>query len=143
MGQPGKAGRVDDVKWHLGGDSEGATRENAATHIGMFLAWAIARGLASPRHYDRRSVWVRRLAAKAVTPGRYFLRTCGGPLGRSEFSPDGWRFAKATYDDYLDDFGCMFADPASPTSPYDVPDAWEVYEEIAEELDAYLGDWKS
>jgi hypothetical protein len=37
--------KLDDVSWHLGSDSfpDGLPEENAATHIGCFVAWAIKR----------------------------------------------------------------------------------------------------
>ena len=103
------------------------------------VAWAIAKGLASPMHSDRRSPLVRQLQARAITPGQYFLKRCYSKLRAEDFNELGNRFADAKYDDYLADVESFFDDYESL---YHVPDSWDVFDEYSESLDDLLEAWK-
>jgi hypothetical protein len=131
----------DDPRWHSGGDYPvGLPKENAATHIGIFLAWAIAAGLASRMHTDRRSPLVRRLQARTITPGQYFLKRCYCKLRPEDFNDRGNRFVRAKYDDYLADIESFFDDHESL---YHVPDTWANFDLYKEELDDMLATWEA
>jgi hypothetical protein len=135
-----KTGYRDEIKWHAEegrGFPADLPREAAATHMGMFLAWAIHNKLASKRHYDKKSAAVKRLAAKAITPGAYFREVCEEWLTEEDFSERGHAFADAMYDEYLEEYGCMFVD----VDTYRAPDTWETYELVTEMLDALLTEW--
>jgi hypothetical protein len=130
----------DDAHWHSGGDFPAdLPPENGATHIGMFLAWAIEKGLASRMHYDRRSPHVRRLQARTITPRQYFLKRCYSKLREEDFNERGNRFAAAKYDDFLRDVESYFDDHESL---YHVGDTWENFDLYKEELDDMLESWE-
>ena len=69
--------KFDDMSWHAGADDfpEDAPEENAATHIGMFLTWAIDKGLFADPEIPPQAVEAVRTRTKS---GRDFLRTNAG-----------------------------------------------------------------
>jgi hypothetical protein len=71
MGFREESGYLDEIVWHTNGDyPAGLPREAAATHMGMFLAWAVFNKLASTRHYDKKSAAVKRLKARSTLARR-------------------------------------------------------------------------
>jgi hypothetical protein len=139
MGFRKGSGYLDEVEWHTGGDyPEGLPRMAATTHMGMFLAWAIRNKLASKRHYDKKTPAVKQLAAKSLTPGAYFREVCEEWLTAEDFNERGHAFAEAMYDEYLEEYGCMFVD----LDTYRAPDTWATYALVAEMLDALLAEWR-
>ena len=66
----------------------------ACTHMGVFLAWAAKRGLASEDHQSQRA----RLSA---APGSYVVGECDTKLTPDDFSPEAAVFIRRIYDRYL------------------------------------------
>ena len=138
MGFREGSGYLDAVDWHAGGDyPAGLPRQAATTHMGMFLAWAIRNGLGSERHSDKKTPAVEQLAARSLTPGAYFREICEEWLTPEDFNERGHAFAEVMYNEYLEEYGCMFVD----LDTYRAPDTWETYELVAEMLDALLAEW--
>lgn len=77
-------------------DAAGGWAE-ACHHIGVFLHWAVRRGLASPWHAER----VERLAA---APGAYVVQACDAKLLPSDFSA-GEPLIRALYGRFLPYYG--------------------------------------
>ena len=77
------------------GDSHFAdarTWNRACRHIGLFLWWASARGLAS-KEVDAKAI--------AKAPTKYFITDCDKKLWDDDFTVEGKAFAAAEYDAYL------------------------------------------
>ena len=136
-----RANVLDKMTWHAEGENypAGLPREHAATHMGMFLAWAIAKGLASEKHAAGNPL-VGQLRERAITPGEYFRRACGEWLQDVDFNDRGEAFADALYDEYLYEYGYEFSDD-DVESLYHAPDTWETYEQVRELLDYMLARW--
>ena len=80
----------DKAEWHSGGEYPAdLPPENGGTHIGMFLAWAIHRGLEGEVLREDFAEELAAVRARGMT-GREFLFTCcDGKLTRDDFSDDG------------------------------------------------------
>ncbi|GAA2845593.1 hypothetical protein FB468_3007 [Leucobacter komagatae] len=126
--------KLDDVKWHTGGDFPADVPASAgATHMGMFLAWAAQAGLLATEHEVGLGDTVTALRARTITPGTAIRTACDGVLSGELFSQRGGRFAEAYYDadegSYLDDYADEFWDTGETI--YHVPDSWVSYDRIA------------
>jgi hypothetical protein len=137
--------KYDDASWHYGGEFPSDLSDEAgATHTGMFLAWAITRGLASEEHLGDFEDDIERLNSRQLTPGKYFL-ILDGKLTDSELSEEGNAFAQAYFEPedggFLADYEeCLCTD--CPTL-YHVPDSWDSFDKIAPLLDKRLAEWKA
>ena len=77
------------------GDShfdDAGTWEKACRHIGLYLAWAAERGLASDDH-DAKDV--------AKSPTQHFIAMCDTKLWEDDFNEAGLAFTNAWYTSYL------------------------------------------
>ena len=135
--------KYDDSSWHA--QSEDGRRIPAgagATHIGMFLAWAINRGLTATLD----QVWqddIAVLKRREMAPGAWLTHYCDGKFSDSMLSTEGNAFAEAYYDDegeYLPDYARILG--ADVDTLYDVPDNWDSYDRLAPVLDARLVQWR-
>ncbi|GAA4353517.1 hypothetical protein GCM10023185_14220 [Hymenobacter saemangeumensis] len=136
--------KYDDATWHSGGDyPSDLPDEAAATHSGMFLAWALLKGLGSEGHLNDFAEELKLLQKQEVTPGAYFLATCDGQLSHDELSETGNFFAAA----YLDlEQGAYFKDyekalATALPSFYHVPDTWENFELLRPILESRFAIW--
>lgn len=135
----------DRADWHYNGNfSEGLPKENGATHIGMFLAWAILNGLEGDFH-KQKSVESLGLVRERKMSGREFLmRNCDGKFWEADLNDVGNAFAKSYYnreggyfDDYFDTLG------GDLPSIYHVEDTWENFDKISEEIERQFARWKA
>jgi hypothetical protein len=98
--------KIDDAEIYFLNFETDLDNDAGGTHIGMFLGWAIQRGLADPR-----------LLAHLTDPQRgkrtgrdLLFDHCDGKLLDGDLSVEGAAFARAYYDaDYLKDYMRMFA----------------------------------
>lgn len=74
----------------------------ACYHIGVFLHWAVRRGLASPSHAEH----VDRLAA---APGAYVVQACDAKLLPDDFSADE-ALIRALYSQFLSHYSRIVRD---------------------------------
>jgi hypothetical protein len=65
--------KYDDASWHFDADDfpERASPQMAATHIGMFVAWAVSRELMSEEFNADFAEQVQGLRLKRTSPGRF------------------------------------------------------------------------
>jgi hypothetical protein len=69
--------KYDDASWHYGGDyPNDLPSEAAATHIGMFLAWAILRDLVGDLHIEESRESLERVRARQMTGREFLLKEC-------------------------------------------------------------------
>ncbi|MBD5785176.1 hypothetical protein IF650_03185 [Cellulosimicrobium terreum] len=153
----------DDAAWHS--DGEGfppeVGSEAGATHIGVFLAWAVLHDHVSAGLLADAADDVAALRERATTGGALVM-ALDGALSEDHLDDVGNAFAAAYYtgaedgaaeseedtaDDeagglYLEDY----VDAASPgdgepEDVYRVPDSWETYDLVAPLIDARFAQW--
>lgn len=125
--------KYDDASWHSEGDyPEDLCPHAAATHIGMFLAWALRHDLGSASSEPHRDEVMR----EADTPGQLLLRHCDGMLTDEELNPLGNRFAAYYYgaDDlmYYRDLDAIFGRELDCL--YRMKDDWQTLRRIEPKL---------
>ena len=148
--------KYDDASWHYGGNfPKGLPNSAGATHIAMFVAWAMLNGLAGELHTDEFPDDLAKLRHREVTPGGWFLNACDGKLTDEDLSEEGNRFAASYYADqsglltspgsYLADYEAGLLPRQGPfggsASLYHVPDSWETYAIIDPVIKARYADW--
>lgn len=124
--------KLDDASWHLGGDDypSGVPDSNAATHIGMFVAWAINNDCWGNVQGVDWSAGVQRVKGRSITGGRFVLELCEGKLFSEMLNEKGLSFAETYYPrTYLKDFQRTLS--TGLASDYLVEDSWENYDRIA------------
>jgi hypothetical protein len=122
-------------------DFEGDTpNEAGGTHIGLFLGWAMLRGLASVEMAAR----LPALLSRTKTGRDLLFQHCDGKLSASDLSEGGSAFAESCYHAaYVPDYLRLFridADPADRLA--EVPDDWTSQTSVAERLDRRYSEWR-
>lgn len=134
--------KLDDAEIYLLNFELVSTPASAATtHMGIFLAWALLKGLGASSHVH---LDYYRLRAREITGSAFLNRYCGSTLvDVKDFNPPGALFANWYYDRYLRDYLEVFG--LSPDAPVDVlasvNDDWSSYDRVAAVLDARLLEW--
>ncbi len=136
--------KYDDASWHYGGDfPSDLPKEAGATHIAMFLAWAVLNGLAGEYHTVDSAKELAKLRSREITPGAWFMRTCDEKFTNEDLNEEGNRFAIAYYDSggsYTSDYCDAFPDVPSP---YHVEDSWVSFDALAPIIAERLRTWRS
>lgn len=138
--------KYDDASWHYGGDfPKDLPDEAGATHSGMFLAWALLSGLAGPIHLNDFPDDLRKLRARQVTPGRFFLDTCDGKFTDEDLDDRGNAFARDYFDlqkgTYLRDYTKVLG--GSVPTLYHVKDTWDNFDRVKPVLDRRFSEWEA
>jgi len=116
--------KYEDVAWHSGSDDypKDLPAQAAATHTGMFIAWALTSGLGS----TLLAADAGELRARKVTPGAFFYSQCDGKFTDEDLNDEGNAFAKLYFDPevamYLGDYDAVLC--SGLKSAYHVPDTW-------------------
>ncbi len=141
----------DKAKWHYGGDyPKDLPPENGATHIGIFLAWAIINGLEGGLHQeDERGVQaLSDLRSRKITGPAFLIEQCDESFTSEDLNGEGNNFTRWYYEPndeqrptYIDDYAEVFSDPGTP-SLYYVKDTWANYDRMALVVDRRFGEWK-
>jgi hypothetical protein len=135
----------DDASWHSSKDfPSGPPPEAAATHAGIFLAWALLAGLGGDYHVVDSAEDLERLRARKLTPGEYFLAVCDGKLTDEEFSREGNAFAQAYYQQDGASFIADYQEYLAKGLPseYHVADTWASFHKLCPVLDRRLANWR-
>lgn len=149
--QDNTAVKYDDASWHVGGDFPKDLAPSAgATHIAMFVAWAVLHGLGSMVHTEDFAQELAALRTRSIAPGQWFLTVSDGKFTSEDLNEEGNRFAQAYYSDgsglltssgsYLEDYSGTFTEG---NSLYHVPDAWGSYDALAATIQARFDAWRS
>ncbi|WP_430390455.1 hypothetical protein [Dyella sp. 20L07] len=127
--------KYDDASWHSGGSFPKDLPASAgATHTGMYVAWALQKGLASKLHTDEMADDLHRLAERSLTPGAFFLSVCDGKFTDEDLSEEGNAFTAVYFDFsdglYLADYELALAEglPDIQDALYYVADTWENFD---------------
>ena len=137
--------KYDDASWHSGGNFPTDLPEKAAaTHSGMFLAWALLRGMVGDEHAEDFADDLDELRSRKVTPGAYLMRL-DGKFTDGELNGEGNGFASHYFDlergQYLRDYEMTLAQ-GLPSS-YHVADTWENFDRLEPVIDARYQAWRS
>jgi hypothetical protein len=142
--------KYDDASWHYGGDFPSGLPESAgATHIAMFVSWAVLNGMAGDLHTSEFSEDIEKLSRHEIAPGAWFLNVCDGKFTEEDLNEDGREFAAAYYankngprtgpESYLSDYARTFS---SGKTLYHVPDTWETQALVSRFIEARLARWR-
>lgn len=100
--------KYDDVDWHVDGALEASQpEENAAAHIGLYLAWLIRRHMHSAEFLP--DEWVEAVKNGAMY-GTAALSGADNKLMSDLMTAEGAAFTDWYYPNYLDDFATTFPD---------------------------------
>lgn len=139
----------DDAGWHSDTISElDLPEEAASTHIGMFYAWARARGLASGTHLEHGvegevpDESLHLLDDRTVTPGAYADIHLAAQLDVSAFTPEGQAFTEAAYGAYLNAYDRIPLVVVAENM-YAAEDTWLTYNAVEPVLDELYAAWRA
>ncbi len=132
--------KYDDAAWHSDGNfPEGVPAENSATHVGMFLGWAVLRDLVGDTHRtnEESAFDLERIRNRHFRPRDYVLNWCDGKLTEDDLNEEGNAFASAYYQEsYLADWAELFPDN------YRVDDSWQNFDRVIAILDWRYDAWR-
>lgn len=137
----GKA--YDKAKWHYEGDyPEDLPPENGATHIGMFLAWAIANRLEGELHRDHSKEALEQVRQRQMTGRTFLIEQCDEALTNEDLNDVGNAFATAYYES--NQFNSDYDNALGQDVPtlYHIADTWENYDRIAPVIDGRFKEWR-
>jgi hypothetical protein len=150
--------KYDDASWHYGGDyPKDLPKENAATHIGMFLAWCINNDLISDELKKDAKEDVNNVKSHKMTGSEFLIKVCDGKFIDNDLSEIGQEFTNDYYEnkskfarkfgDYIGDFCNVFTEKAEKNgfeyeTLYHVEDTWENYDLMAQKIDECFAKWK-
>lgn len=134
--------KIDDVAWHLDGDSfsEDLPEANAATHIGCFVAWAIKRGLWDVSMFGGAGKTLDAVAQGQMSGRDFVLQECDGKLLSQMLVGEGEAFARKCYDPYIKEYRRLLVRGLS--SDYLVEDNLPNQEAMEAALDLLFHQWK-
>ncbi len=121
---------------------------HAATHIGMFLAWAVLNELQSDFHREHYDEHLEKLRRREITGRQFFEAACGERFSERDLNEEGNAFAQHYYVDETGKRGAYFADykkvlAAGLPSFWHVADTWENYEMIAAVISRRYAEWRN
>lgn len=121
---------------------------HAATHIGMFLAWAALHGLLNDYHEQHSAQLVGQLRARQITGRQFFQAACQEQFAEKDLNVQGNAFAESYYRDSAGQRGAYFADykqvlAARLPSFWHVADTWDNYEKLAPVINQRFETWKN
>ena len=133
--------KYDDASWHYEGDyPKDLSPEAGATHIGMFLAWAIQRDLVGELRREDSQASLERVRARQMTGREFLLKECDEKLTDEDLNDVGNAFAMSYYEEtYLTEY-CEILTEGD--TAYHVRDTWENFDRIARLLDKRFAEWK-
>jgi hypothetical protein len=128
-------------------EAEPLPKGHAATHIGMFLAWAVLNELQSDflrEHYDQ---LLEKLRRREITGRQFFEAACSERFSERDLNEAGNAFAQHYYVDETGKRGAYFADykkvlAAGLPSFWHVADSWTNYDKIAVVISRRYEEWK-
>jgi hypothetical protein len=121
---------------------------HAATHIGIYLAWAVLKGLASDWHRLNSKDQIERLQRREITGAQFFFAACGDRFAEKDLNPEGNLFTRAYYENGPGKRGPYFKDytrtlSADLPSFWHVEDTWENFDLLAPIITQRFEEWKN
>lgn len=133
--------KYDDASWHYGGDfPEDLPNEAGATHIGMFVTWALLGDLGGELHVEEFPEEFSALRKRSVTPGQYFIQSCDEKFTDEDLNDEGNSFTQSYYDEsYINDY--IDAVVADLASVYHAEDSWDNFDRLKPIIDKRYQEW--
>lgn len=123
----------DNVKFHTDENyPEGLLPDHAATHMGMYWAWAASQGLVNPiwqTAIETKDDFSAMLAGK-ISGATFILRHMDGALTRDDFNALGQRFTSFYYDDEEDGYGKFMEDYVTTMNTPALPSFYHVQDNV-------------
>ena len=135
---------IDRADWHYGGNyPSDLPPENGGTHIGMYLAWVMLRGLASDelrQHAGDTWQWVMN---REVTGRDLLITKLDEKFFDDLLTPEGLAFTKSYYETYgyANDYDRVLGGDL-PTL-YHVANTWENFDKLVPVIDERLAAWRA
>lgn len=129
-------------------EAEPLPKGHAATHIGMFLAWAVFNDLENDFHRQHSAELLAKLRRREITGRQFFEAVCNGRFTERELSVEGNDFAEYYYANQAGERGPYFEDyrktlVAGLPSFWHVADTWENYDKLAPVISRRYQRWKN
>ena len=136
--------KYDDASWHYEGDyPEGLAPEAAMTHIGMFLGWAVDRGMEGKDLKRECATELELFKAREITGAQLLGRCCDGKLTSEDLNAEANDFAAEYYEKkYFDDYAGTCGED-DDVSIYEAPDKWERFGEVSKIIDERYDAWRT
>lgn len=130
----------DRADWHYGGNfPEELPAEAGATHIGMFLAWAIMRGMEGKFHQEECTESLAQVRARQMDGREYLIQECDEKFTSEDLNEEGNAFVEMYYEKYMTDYEAIFG-KEYPTL-YHVENNWKNFDRMAKILDQRFIEW--
>lgn len=146
--------KYDDASWHYEGDyPENLPVKNAATHIGMFLAWCINNNLISDEQIEESGSDIGEVKDRTITGAEFLINNCDEKLLNEDLNKMGNKFAAAyyeyakqtkfgkAYNNYVNDYSRVL-NGGSEDDVYSVEDNWENYDRLSPVIDQRFREWQ-
>jgi hypothetical protein len=135
---------IDRADWHYGGNyPAGLPPENGGTHIGIYLAWIIQRGLGSRKLKTFAAGMLQQVLDRKATGRDLLFSELDEKFFPELLTPEAQRFTKSYYEsnEYVNDYARVLG--GSLETLYHVHDTWDNYDRMAPVLDERFAEWKA
>lgn len=137
--------KYDDASWHSDGNYPPELPiQNASTHIGIYLAWAIDNDFVSELHLEEHPQEVALVKHRKIKGSEFLGKFCDGKLTDEDFNDLGKDFTESFFEDRYYEVYANAVDPDDqlPTI-YHVCDSWDTYDKVSPLISDAFKKWKS
>jgi hypothetical protein len=138
----------DRADFDYSSEGEPLPRGHAATHIGMFLAWAAHNLLLNEFHELHSKEMLTQLRARQITGRQFFESACQAKFAEKDLNVEGNSFAEHYYRRPDGERGPYFTDykktlATNLPSFWHVADTWANYDKLAPMMTRRYEQWKN
>jgi len=109
--------------------------------LGYYFCWAAINDLMGQIHTENPEFDVDALKSRKNSP-LSVLSVIGHKLTDEDFNARGAAFSEAYLEaKYFQDFSTTFLYDAADSHPFDVPDSWQRFDELAERIEKRFAKW--
>ena len=121
---------------------------HAATHIGMFLAWAASQRLLNDFHEQNSAELLGKMRNRQMTGRQFFAAACKEQFAEKDLNVEGNAFAEYYYRNEAGEKGPYFDDYRKALAKglpsfWHVADTWENFDAIAPLITKRYEEWKN
>ena len=138
----------DRADFDYSSEEQPLPKGHAATHIGMFLAWAVLNGLENDWHRQGSAEPLARLRRREITGRQFFEAACKEQFAEKDLNVEGNEFAEHYYRDAAGERGLYFDDYKKTLAKglpsfWHVADTWDNFDKIAPVIMRRYETWKN
>lgn len=140
---------LDSVVFHTEEDyPEDLNVHHAATHMGFYWAWAVARGLHNPQWEEAAADDLAKLKAGSLSGAQFIMQHMAGSLEEVDFNDEGLQFSLFYYDDEEEGYGRFMEDYVNTVNTPELPSFYHVKASAENQallnlvFDAALAQWR-